>query len=74
MSSAKYLQAKMGSVIIDDQTRKHRLLHVLARVDVNNKDFMLVLLDILFSKNKNKHRQNRLLLRKGTCAGEHLDF
>lgn len=74
MSSAKYLQAKMGSVIIDDQTQKHRLLHVLAHVDMNNKDFMLVLLDILFTKKQKQKQKNRLLLQKGTCAGEHLYF
>lgn len=54
MSSAKYLPAKMGSVIIDDQTQKHRLLHVLAHMDMNKKDFMLVLLDLLLKKQKQK--------------------
>lgn len=57
MSSAKYLPAKMGSVIIDDQTQKHRLLHVLAHMDMNKKDFMLVLLDLLLKKQKNKNEK-----------------
>lgn len=61
MSSAKYLQAKMGSVIIDDQTHKHRLLHVLAHMDMNKKDFMLVLLDLLLKKTNKK--TNTLLLQ-----------
>lgn len=48
----------MGSVIIDDQTHKHRLLHVLAHMDMNKKDFMLVLLDLLFKKTNTLLLQN----------------
>lgn len=70
MSSAKYLQAKMGSVIIDDQTHKHRLLHVLAHMDMNKKDFILVLLDLLLKKQTKTNK----LSSPAEHAYEHLYF